>query len=280
MNKIDEFIELIEDGKAQDDFEVYCLIQDEGLNELVKGYCKAGYEVKEWMVLSAIDINDVDLIKYLSYEITFSGEALYRSFLLRYIEIFRIITSGHYVCDDRHKKLIAMESIRLNRSGQFSPYLNCLLESGFDFNFLMHNNVVPLYYYIQTPVSEEDFDLLMKKGVDPFATIYVNEFPEGIPLMIYAAIFFREEKQVKLMKKVIGSVEKWNWTDQWGRNGLHISGQYGWAGRSLLLEMGVDPDHVAMVDSVGKAVIGKMKGKLPNEYGKSPKELLPKVDWV
>ena len=280
MNCVDEFIHLVESGKDDSDYKLYCLIQDEGLGKLVRGYHRAGYEVEDWMLVELVDLNDVGTIEYLSYEMTFSGEALYRSFDNYNFSIFKIITGSHYRCEDKFREYILVDSIRVNRQGKFSKYLNCLANSGFDFNYVMHNGAAPLLYYIQTPVSEADFDLLLRKGTDPFITIYTDGFRKGIPLIIYCALFFKEQEQVNLIEKVVGSVDKWNWTDEWGRNALHISAQYGCAGRGLLKKMGVDLDHRAEVDDLSKVVAGKMKGELPWGYGKTPKELMPGADWV
>ena len=115
----------------------------------------------------------------------------------------------------------------------------------------------------------------IQAGCNPFAELYLEGESQGVPL-----IWFYLNKQnyptydlVRSLSLYVGSPEEWNQVDEWGRNLLHICPYYP-DFMQLLIEKGVNPDHRAVIEDKEKVVKAKMRGVLPEEYGKTPRELI------
>lgn len=120
-------------------------------------------------------------------------------------------------------------------------------------------------------------------GSDPFLPICPNSQPIPVPLYHYLVEnhsnwldYLESLNHSSISKNQLNAVDSWN------RNILHI-----FVSRAkkdnfsdlrnmfyYLVDLGIDPDHRAVIEDQKKVVGAKLKGILPQEYGKTPKELL------
>lgn len=114
-------------------------------------------------------------------------------------------------------------------------------------------------------------NVLIEFGADPFADCWEGNINMGVPI-VFKVIDYDCLKITPLLVCAT-ELKGWNITDEWGRNLLHYvtDNQEIYEG---LLKKGVNPNHRALIDDQAKVVIAKMKGTLPKEYGKTPRELV------
>lgn len=153
------------------------------------------------------------------------------------------------------------------------PYLYYL------FNNLKTYRIVPIYF--------NKLLTALKYGADPFITIYPENSLDGVPLLHYfiANITntppYKPDSIIHLLDIISFTQNDLNVLDSWGRNLLfHISTnsyRHYSTVREItrcLIQLGVDPDHRALIDDEKKVTLAKIKGTLPKDYGKTPRELL------
>lgn len=114
-------------------------------------------------------------------------------------------------------------------------------------------------------------NILIDFGADPFANYYEGDVDTGVPI-VFKAIQIDTTYIQPLLQSTV-ELRNWNIIDEWGRNLLHYATNDEETYK-MLLAKGVDPDHRALISNQAKAVIAKMNGSLPKEYGKTPQELL------
>ena len=115
--------------------------------------------------------------------------------------------------------------------------------------------------------------ILLEYGADPFDNYWEGFTNTEIPIVfkvIQSGIW-----NIKPLKEYNAPEEKWNVTDKWGRNLLHHA-IYDEHIYNMLLEKGVSEETKAIpVKEIWEEVtVRKIKGTLPKEYKKKPKELI------
>ena len=117
-------------------------------------------------------------------------------------------------------------------------------------------------------------DILLAYGADPFANYWNGMTDTGVPIIF--KVVENSIWNLKVLEDFEAPIEKWNITDQWGRNLLHYA-IYDPYIYNMLLSKGVDPNHKALIkleDNLKKLTLAKLNKTLPKEYGKSPAELV------
>ena len=113
-------------------------------------------------------------------------------------------------------------------------------------------------------------EALIQHGWDPFGGYWEEDINTGVPILFVAV---QSYDGFDFIEQHNDTQEWWNTLDQWGRNLLHFATKqedyY-----DLLVEKGVDPDHRAIIDDQDKVTLAKIKGTLPPEYGKTPREMM------
>lgn len=153
-----------------------------------------------------------------------------------------------------------------------------MLENGFfvgDFSLDSTKSSFIIMARIHISDESEFMEAFIKAGGSPFAKLNVNGRFNGVPLMWYYVSLYGsfDLDFVLSCSSYVGTLEEWNSLDEWGRNLLHVC-----AGDKSCVEMllakGVDLNHRAEIGDIKKVVSAKMKGELPEQYGKTPRELL------
>ena len=137
---------------------------------------------------------------------------------------------------------------------------------------ILQKDLNQLIYDVLTFISNvQAASILMEFGADPFANYYKGDVDTGIPIVF--KVMQNNPRDIETLLECTVEAENWNILDEWGRNLLHyaISNQEVY---EALLQKGVDPDHRAVIEDESKVVVAKMKGTLPKEYGKTPRELV------
>ena len=112
--------------------------------------------------------------------------------------------------------------------------------------------------------------ILLEYGADPFG-IYKNK-NSGTSTPILFLVANKRTDGLRELADYDALPEEWNILDSWGRNLLHFcTGDRNTY--QILLKLGVNPDHRALIDDQKKVVAAKLNGTLPEEYGKTPKEI-------
>ena len=128
-----------------------------------------------------------------------------------------------------------------------------------------------IYKALIASLSTEGINILIELGANPFSNYYENDIDTSVPIIFKA--MKHNPYRIKPLLKYKRKLKNWNITDEWGRNLLHYVTDRQEIYEKLL-KNGVDPDHRALIDNEAKVVIAKMKGTLPKEYGKTPRELI------
>ena len=183
--------------------------------------------------------------------------------------------SYQYEPDDNLYKLLTViidcfERLQQNRE-IFCYFLN-ILKSLPTFQRDL-NQLIYYFFFNDNEYSSEQkmLKILIEFGADPFANYYEGDIDTGVPIVfkvIHNGIYC-----IKPLLKYKRKLKNWNITDEWGRNLLHYVTDRQEIYEKLL-KNGIDPDHKALIDDEAKVVIAKMKGTLPKEYGKTPRELI------
>ena len=118
-------------------------------------------------------------------------------------------------------------------------------------------------------------EALIRHGYNPFGDYWEEDVNTGVPIL-FAIVQGWEKLEsyeaFNFIQQHNDTQEWWNTTDQWERNLLHFAVEsknlY-----DLLIEKGVDPNHQALIDDEEKVTLAKIKGTLPKDYGKTPREI-------
>lgn len=163
-----------------------------------------------------------------------------------------------------------MESlVENNFNGE--PYLEILLENGYDPNLVSGFHKLPILHHALIWYNDKAVYYLLKYGADPFLKVYPSRYKHGIQLLHFMS--YNNTLSSDVLAKLNLPFEKISRPDEWGRTLLHMAYNNPSFFNSLV-QMGFDPDRRALIDDQQKVVSARMKGILPKEYGKTPKELL------
>lgn len=122
----------------------------------------------------------------------------------------------------------------------------------------------------------ERIKLLLKYGCDPYYILPNTDIP------FWFDIVATNQVPNSFLKSIYTNFKKnkidINKTDKWNRNILHLITNQEREDKTEIFEfltkLGIDSDHRALIDDQQEVIIAKMKGILPEEYGKTPRELL------
>ena len=141
-----------------------------------------------------------------------------------------------------------------------------------------------------------DFTAICANNRYPFFTIDRQTTPNNIPLLHYYMNIWTYATSLELANIVIETLDhiamfvpSLNVQDQWGRNLLHYVNTLPLDHNDMnyegiiykkqviqhLIKLGVDPDQPALIDDQEKVTLAKIKGTLPKDYGKTPRQILP-----
>ena len=160
--------------------------------------------------------------------------------------------------------------------------MNLFLSKYIDPNKLISDKHTILTEYLSTAkhIREDEYipimNSMISNGCDPYvilprdSSLFWFKLIDGNRLLDY---------QLDIVYKIFkdNNIDI-NKTDEWNRNILHIVAKKNSYKVidifNQLVELGVDPDHQAIIDDQDKVTLAKIKGTLPPEYGKTPRELL------
>ena len=153
-----------------------------------------------------------------------------------------------------------------------------MLENGFfigDFSLDSTKSSFIIMARIHITDYFEFMEAFIKAGGSPFAKLGVTGRFNNVSLIWYYTSLYGsfDFDFITSCSSYIGTLEEWNTLDEWGRNLLHVCAEDN-SCVEMLLEKGVDLNHRAEIADIKKVVNAKMKGDLPKEYGKTPKEIL------